>query len=74
LTCGMKKTAYYNGLREMLDKEFLFRSPYDGTFFVNIRFLFNGDRLAFVKGYRLKPNQLKHTAALPQPTIDGDPL
>jgi len=26
----------------------------DGTFFVNIRFMFNGARLAFVKGYRLK--------------------
>jgi hypothetical protein len=25
LTCGMKKTAYYNGLRELLEKEFLFR-------------------------------------------------
>src|ERR1700722_1423321 len=74
LTAGMKKTTYYSGLRELLEKEFLFRSPYDGTFFVNIRFMFNGDRLAFVKGYKLKPNQLKHTAALPQPTIDGDPL
>jgi hypothetical protein len=31
----MKKTAYYNGLRELLEKEFLFRSPYGGTFFVN---------------------------------------
>jgi hypothetical protein len=41
-------------LRELLEKEFLFRSPYDGTFFVNIRFMFNGDRLAFVKGYKLR--------------------
>lgn len=57
LTSGMKKTAYYNGLRELLEKDFLFRSPYDGTFFVNIRFMFNGDRLAFVKGYRLKKDQ-----------------
>ena len=46
--------TYRRGLRELLEKEFLFRSPYDGTFFVNIRFMFNGDRLAFVKGYRLK--------------------
>jgi hypothetical protein len=57
LTAGMKKTAYYSGLRELLEKEFLFRSPYDGTFFVNIRFMFNGDRLAFVKGYKLKKDQ-----------------
>ena len=57
LTAGMKKTASYSGLRELLEKEFLFRSPYDGTFFVNIRFMFNGDRLAFVKGYKLKKDQ-----------------
>jgi hypothetical protein len=53
-TSGMKRSTYYNGVRELLEKEFLFRSPYDGTFFVNIRFMFNGDRLAFVKGYVLK--------------------
>ncbi len=57
LTAGLKKTTYHNGLRELLEKEFLFRSPYDGMFFVNIRFMFNGDRLAFVKGYKLKKDQ-----------------
>ncbi|MGN6727614.1 MAG: hypothetical protein ACTHLZ_16975, partial [Tepidisphaeraceae bacterium] len=31
-----------------------YRSPSDGVFFVNIRFMFNGDRLAFVKSYHLK--------------------
>lgn len=46
--------TYRRGVRELLEKEFIFRSPYDGLFFVNIRFMFNGDRLAFVKGYRLK--------------------
>jgi hypothetical protein len=76
LTSGMKKTTYYNGLRELLEKEFLFRSPYDGTFFVNIRFMFNGDRLAFVKGYKLKNTNaqgelpLDETRAL-APTADG---
>jgi hypothetical protein len=65
LTSGMKKTAYYNGLRELLEKEFLFRSPYDGTFFVNIRFMFNGDRLAFVKGYKLKEEKKE------QPVLPG---
>src|SRR5271156_4471854 len=28
-----ERQAYYSGLRELLEKEFLFRSPYDGTFF-----------------------------------------
>jgi hypothetical protein len=51
---NMRKTTYYDGLRELLEKEFLFRSQNPGLFFVNIRFMFNGDRLAFVKGYKLK--------------------
>ena len=42
------------GFRELLQKEFLYRSPEDGTFFVNIRSMFNGDHLAFVKAYHLK--------------------
>ncbi len=51
---NMERRSYHRGLRELLQKEFLFRSPFPGMFFVNIRFMFNGDRLAFVNGYRLK--------------------
>lgn len=51
---GMSDRTYQRGVRELLEKEFLFRSPSDGVFFVNIRFMFNGDRLAFVKSYHLK--------------------
>lgn len=51
---SLEERTYQRGLRELLEKEFLYRSHYDGMFFVNIRFMFNGDRLAFVKGYRLK--------------------
>jgi hypothetical protein len=51
---GMSDRTYQRGVRELLEKEFLFRSPSDGVFFVNIRFMFNGDRLTFVKSYHLK--------------------
>jgi hypothetical protein len=51
---GINDRTYRRGLRELLDKEFLFRSPSDGVFFVNIRYMFNGDRLAFVKAYHLQ--------------------
>lgn len=44
---GISDRTYQRGVRELLEKEFLFRSPSDGVFFVNIRFMFNGDRLAF---------------------------
>ncbi len=54
---GLTERTYQRGMRELLDREFLFRSPYDGVFFVNIRYMFNGDRLAFVKGYKRKSDK-----------------
>ena len=70
----MEERTFNRGLRELLEKEFLYRSTLASMFFVNIRFMFNGDRLAFVKGYRLKkedPRQprlpLEEPAALPAP-------
>ena len=46
------KTTYYRGLSELLDRNFLFRS-YASTdlYFVNVRYMFNGDRLVLAKKY-----------------------
>jgi hypothetical protein len=55
---GLQDRTYRRGLRELLDLEFIFRSPEEGVFFINIKYLFNGDRLAFVSGF-------KRTKALP---------
>lgn len=73
---GLHPVTYRRGLRELLEKEFLFRSPNPGLFFVNIRFMFNGDRLAFVKGYKIKKDQpllpgLDVAEASASPSIDG---
>lgn len=51
---NLEERTFNRGLRELLEKEFLYRSTLASMFFVNIRFMFNGDRLAFVKGYRLR--------------------
>jgi hypothetical protein len=51
---GLNIRTFRRGLRELLEKEFLYRSTTDGLFFINIRFMFNGDRLAFVRTYHLK--------------------
>jgi hypothetical protein len=62
--------TYQRGVRELLEKEFLYRSPSDGVFFVNIRFIFNGDRLAFVKSYHLKDASRQQQL----PLLDVTPL
>jgi len=66
---NLAERTYRRGLRELLDKEVLFRSPVEGVFFVNIRCMFNGDRLAFVKAYHLKDSQ----PSLPFPTPETLP-
>ena len=75
---GISDRTYQRGVRELLEKEFLYRSPSDGVFFVNIRFMFNGDRLAFVKSYHLKDASrqqelpLAEVTALPAPAIPNN--
>ena len=51
---GLNLRTYQRGLRELLDHEFLFRSPTEGLFFVKIRYMFNGDRMGFAQAYHLK--------------------
>jgi hypothetical protein len=41
-------------LRQLLEREFLYESLVDGLYFVNIRYMFNGDRLTFIRGYKLR--------------------
>ena len=53
-TSGMSQPQFSRGLRELIDRGFLFRSPNPGMFWVNIQFMFNGNRLAFVKAYQIK--------------------
>jgi hypothetical protein len=64
---NLAERTYRRGLRELLDKEVIFRTPVDGVFFVNIRCMFNGDRLAFVKAYYLKGSNYQPELQLETP-------
>jgi hypothetical protein len=59
-------SQFTRGLRELLDRQFLFRTEVGGMFWVNIQFMFNGDRLAFVKAYRLKTAESRQLNMLSQ--------
>lgn len=63
---GIKKTTFFNGVKQLCEKEILFESAKGvGWYFINVNFIFNGDRLIIAKEYRRKrgkfqdPNQLK---------------
>lgn len=50
----ISKTTFHRGLAELIDKQFIAKTMAVGVYYVNPDFVWNGDRLAFVKDYRLK--------------------
>lgn len=77
----MSEATYSRGMREILEKGFLAATPVQGTFWLNPAYIWNGDRLAFVKEYRKEGSKkqiaiddktrdlFNETAALPAPTV-----
>ena len=52
LNADLTRRTYERGMNELLDKGFLFRSLMAETYFVNVNFMFNGDRMVVVRQYR----------------------
>ena len=50
----MNLRTYQRGLREMLEHSFLFRSTSADVYFVNVNFMFNGNRITLAKTYYIK--------------------
>lgn len=58
--------VFFKGVKELCVREILFESTIPGWYFINIQFIFNGDRMVVTKEYRRRrtpklddPNQLK---------------
>jgi hypothetical protein len=47
------RATFHRGLRELLDKQFIYESLTPNVYWINVTYMFNGDRLAFIKEYRL---------------------
>lgn len=62
---NLTRPTYFRGMGELLEKGFLFQSPSFDTYFVNVRFMFNGDRMALVQSYRRKGSQSALQGELP---------
>lgn len=52
--CAMPKATFLRGMKELCVKGFLAESKVQNKYFINPDYIFNGDRLAMVKEYRLK--------------------
>ena len=49
----ISRSTFDRGMSELLDKGFIAESAVAGKYFLNIDYLFNGNRLAFIKEYRI---------------------
>lgn len=50
----ISKATFMKGMKELLEKGFIAESLTQGKYFLNPDYLFNGDRLAFIREVRLK--------------------
>lgn len=55
---NMAKATFERGLTELLGKEILYKSTRANIYYLNVSYIFNGDRLALVKEYRLKTDKV----------------
>lgn len=50
----ISRATFFRGMTELIERGFIAESFEPGVYFLNIDYLFNGDRLAFIKEYRIK--------------------
>ena len=48
----LAERTYFRGMHELLAKDFIFRTLAADVYFVNVRFMFNGDRMVLGQAYR----------------------
>jgi hypothetical protein len=58
----MSEATFYRGMKELIEKGFIAESTRPNIYFLNVDYLFNGNRLAFIKEYRLKDPSAKPTS------------
>lgn len=69
LETPMGETTFYRGMKELLSKGFIAESLTPGMYYLNPDYMWNGDRLAFVKEYR-KASSKPKTEQIDNKTID----
>lgn len=55
----ISKATFHRGMSELMEKGFIAESIEPGVYFLNIDYLFNGNRLAFIKEYRIAAHKPK---------------
>jgi len=66
----ISRATFDRGMTELLEKGFIAESTTPGQYFLNIDYLFNGNRLAFVKEYRIASPAVSLEEAKKEPSRD----
>lgn len=66
----MGEATFYRGMKELIDKGFIAESLIQGKYFLNPDYMWNGDRLAFVKEYRKIGAKPRNQEVIDTKTID----
>jgi hypothetical protein len=73
--CGLKISdrTYQRSVRELLDKKFLYMSPSEGVYFINVNYVYNGDRFYTATVTDLdEPGRYHHQPLLIQQRVKED--
>jgi hypothetical protein len=66
---GVTERAFQRGVRELLEKKFVFMSPVDGVYFINMGMFFNGNRIVAAVEYIREGSQEQLSLLPPQEQI-----
>lgn len=69
-TASVSRSTFSRGVKELIEKKFIAAMPAVGWYWINPDFMWNGDRLTFVKEYRKAPTKAKTVAQIDDKTID----
>lgn len=70
----ISKTVFFKGMREILEKGFIAESTTQGRYFTNPDYMWNGDRLTFVKDFRLKGSKQAKDTSTRELFDEGQPI
>ncbi|MFA5681129.1 MAG: hypothetical protein WC999_07335 [Hydrogenophaga sp.] len=50
----LSKATFHRSMNELMEKEVIFKSDMSNLYYINIAYVFNGDRLKFIQEYELE--------------------
>lgn len=69
-TDNVSRSTFSRGVKELIEKKFIAAMPAIGCYWINPDFMWNGDRLQFVKEFRRTPTKAKTPTTIDTKTID----